>query len=126
MTVEEAELAIARAGGGPAPVGASASVTNGSAAGLPSAALVWRHCFLHPCLLTFDFDILKLLSPHSMSLVCCLTLFHLYGFCTPDVPLFWPCLCADSSQGSLQHISFQDQLSAACVLIWTDHVVLFM
>lgn len=50
VTVEEAEQAIARAGGGPAPVGASASAWNGSAAGLPSAALVGRHCFISSCL----------------------------------------------------------------------------
>lgn len=39
MTVEEAELAIARAGGGPAPASAPATA-NGVAAGAPYTALV--------------------------------------------------------------------------------------
>ena len=61
MTVEEAELAIARAGGGPAPAGTLASTANGSAAGLPSAVLVGAPKGIYSCLPTifphalFDF-----------------------------------------------------------------------
>ena len=55
MTVDEAELAIARAGGGPAPAGAPASNANGSAAGLPSAALVGAPKGICSCLLALPF-----------------------------------------------------------------------